>query len=87
LKVSNSSFRIQKASENLSKVVITGWIMSLAGLALWLYGYFSAGHPSLVDWHANSPWWIADYLPNVESEIGIVLMFAALIPIYWPSKR
>ena len=50
----------------MSRAVITGWIISLAGMALWLYGYFSTGNPSLIDWHASTPWWIADFLPNVE---------------------
>jgi hypothetical protein len=31
-------------------VVITGWIIELMGVALWLYGYFATGHPSLIDW-------------------------------------
>ena len=22
-------------------------------MALWLYGYFATGNPSLIDWHAN----------------------------------
>jgi hypothetical protein len=71
----------------VTKTVIIGWIIELAGTVLWLYGYFTAGHPSLIDWHARTPWWIADYLPNIESEIGMVLVFAAMIPIYWPSRR
>ena len=77
----------QGASESVSKVVIVGWIISFVGMALWLYGYFAAGNPSLIDWHANTPWWIADYLPNIESEIGMALVFASMVPIYWPSRR
>ncbi len=71
----------------LSKVVIVGWIIELAGIALWLYGYFATGHSALIDWHAYTPWWIADYLPNIESEIGMTLVCAAMVPIYWPSRR
>ena len=44
------------------------------------------GHPSLIDWHARSAWWIADFLPNLESEIGMVLAFVGMIPIYWPGR-
>jgi protein-S-isoprenylcysteine O-methyltransferase Ste14 len=69
------------------KRVIIGWIIEFAGTALWLYGYFAVGHPSLIDWPANTPWWIANYLPNIESEIGLVLVCAAMIPMYWPSRR
>ena len=65
-------------------IAIIGWIVSLAGTALWLYGYFATGNRSLIDWHAHTPWWVADFLPNIESEIGMVLAFAGMLPIYWP---
>ena len=68
----------------LSKSVIIGYITSLAGTALWLYGYFEAGHPALIDWHTYTPWWIADFLPNMESEVGMVLVFVSMVPMYWP---
>jgi hypothetical protein len=71
----------------MSKAVIIGWIISLAGTALWIYGYFATGNPSLIDWRADAPRWIADYLPNIQSEIGMLLTFAGMIPIYWPSQR
>jgi hypothetical protein len=70
----------------VSKPVIVGWVVELVGTALWLYGYLATGNPSLIDWHAITPWWIADYLPNRESEIGMVLVFAGMLPIYWPSQ-
>jgi hypothetical protein len=57
-----------------------------AGTVLWCYGYFTVGHPPIIDWRAISPWWIAEFLPNVESEIGMVLMFAGMVPIYWPTR-
>jgi hypothetical protein len=40
-----------------------------------------------MNWHDKTPWWIADWLPNVESEVGMVLVFAGLVPIYWPRER
>ena len=71
----------------MSKTVIIGWIISLVGTALWLYGYFTTGNPPLTNWQANTPWWIADFLPNIESEIGMALIFISMFPIYWPSRR
>jgi len=56
-------------------------------MALWTYGYFATGHPSLIEWHANSPWWIADFLPNIEAEIGMALICASMIPIYLPPRQ
>ena len=71
----------------MSRAVIIGWSIELAGTALWLYGYFATGNPSFIDWHAYTPWWIADYLPNIESEIGMALVFAGMVPLYWPARR
>ena len=42
----------------------------LLGTALWIYGYFVTGHPSWIDWHAHTPWWIADYMTNLESRLA-----------------
>jgi hypothetical protein len=70
----------------MKKTAVFGWIIELAGVALWFYGYFTTGSPSLIDWHAITPWWIADFLPNLESEIAMVLMLIGMVPIYWPSR-
>ena len=75
-----------KAYNLMTKAAILGWIIMGAGTALWLYGYLVTGHPSLVDWRAITPWWIADWLPNMEAEIGIILMFAGMVPVYWPAR-
>lgn len=63
-----------------------GWIVSFAGSALWIYGYFVSGHAPFIDWHAYAPGWIAEFLPNRESEIGMTCSIAGLIPIYWPTR-
>ena len=68
----------------LSKAVIIAYIASLSGSALWLYGFFEAGHPALIDWHTYTPWWIADFLPSMESEIGMALVFVSPISILRP---
>ena len=48
-----------------------------AGFAIWLFGYLSAGHAPLVDWKAATPWWISSFVPNLEAELGLALMFAS----------
>ena len=53
-----------------------------AGTILWVYGYFVTGHPSLLDWSSFSPFWISEFLPNFESEIGMVASFAGMIAAY-----
>ena len=64
-----------------------GWIVELAGTALWLYGYFVTGHPALIDWQADFPWWVAKWLPNVESEVGLVMVLAGTVLMYWPGEN
>ena len=66
------------------KKSLIGYIVLLLGMAVWLYGYFVPGNPPLIDWHAHTPWWIADFLPNIEAEIGMVLMLASAVPTYLP---
>jgi hypothetical protein len=71
----------------LSKLAIIGWIISVGGMVLWLYGYFSTGHSPMLNWHAYTPWWVADFLPNINSEIGMALMFVGSALTYWPLKQ
>jgi hypothetical protein len=59
-----------------------GWTIYAAGFAIWLFGYLSAGHGPLFDWKAATPWWISSFVPNLEAELGLALMFASVIPIY-----
>jgi len=71
----------------MSKAAIIGWILMLSGTAIWFYGYAVTGHPPFIDWRAYTPWWISDFLPNRESEIGMVLIFVGMVPAYWPTQR
>jgi hypothetical protein len=65
---------------------IAGWFLAIGGTILWLYGFLGSGHEPVFDWHASVPWWIADFLPNLEAEIGTALMFVSMVPIYWPAR-
>ena len=64
----------------IAKAKIFGWAIYAAGFAIWLFGYLSAGHAPLFDWNATTPWWVSSFVPNVEAEIGLALMFASMIP-------
>jgi len=59
-----------------------GWAIYAAGFAIWLFGYLSAGHAPVCDWNAAAPWWISGFVPNLEAELGLALMFVSVIPIY-----
>ena len=65
---------------------LIGWIITLLGLAAWLVGYMTTGTPSFIDWPAVAPNWIAEFLPNLEAEIGFLLMLVGAAPMYWPAK-
>ena len=56
------------------------WAIYAAGIAIWLFGYLSAGHAPLFDWNAVTTWWISRFVPNLQAELGMVLMFASMIP-------
>lgn len=71
----------------MSKAAIAGWIMMIAGSVLWIWGYYSLGHPTLIDWKLHAPQWIANFLPNIESELGTALVIAGMIPAYWPRRE
>ena len=64
-----------------------GWAIYVAGFAIWLFGYLSAGHAPVFDWKGATPWWISSFVPNLEAELGIALMFASMIPIYGRAVR
>jgi hypothetical protein len=71
----------------MSKREIAGWIITLTGSAIWTYGYFAIGHTSFIDWRNETAWWICQFLPNRESEIGMLLTVVGMVPIYWPKER
>jgi hypothetical protein len=64
-----------------------GWAIYAAGFVIWLFGYVTAGHASVLDWDVTTPWWISSFVPNLEAELGLALMFASMIPIYWRAGR
>ena len=64
-----------------------GWAIYPAGFVIWLFGYLSTGHASAFDWDVATPSWISSFVPNLEAEVGLALMFASMIPIYWRAGR
>jgi len=64
-----------------------GWAIYAVGCAIWLFGYLSTGHAPAFDWAVATPWWISTFVPNREAELGLALMFASMIPIYWRVGR
>ena len=57
-----------------------GWAIYAAGFAIWLFGYLSAGHASIFHWDVATRWWISSFVPNLEAELGLALMFASVLP-------
>jgi hypothetical protein len=71
----------------MAKVKSSGWAIYVAGFAIWLFGYLSPGHAATIDWDVAAPSWISSFVPNLEAEVGLALMFASMIPIYWRAGR
>ena len=57
-----------------------GWAIYAVGFAIWCFGYLSAGRAPLFDWGLATPWWISSFIPNIEAELGLALMFASMLP-------
>src|SRR6516165_2801659 len=68
--------------DRIANAKSVGWAIYAVGFAIWLFGYLSAGHAPLFDWKSATPWWISSFVPNLEAELGVALMFASMIPIY-----
>jgi hypothetical protein len=64
-----------------------GWAIYAAGFVIWLFGYVNTGHAVAFDWEGATPRWISSFVPNLEAELGLALMFASMIPIYWRAGR
>jgi hypothetical protein len=79
-------WREDSGRSGMRRIAITGWALSLVGFSVWLYGYFLSGHAALLDWAAYTPWWVADFLPNVEAEVGMALMCLGTGASYWPKS-
>jgi hypothetical protein len=68
-------------------VVLLGWVVSVAGTALWIYGFFVTGNAPLIEWSTIAPWWIAEAFPNIQAELGMTLSCLGLVGVYWPSTE
>ena len=60
-----------------------GWAIYAAGFVIWCFGYLSGGHAPVFDWDLATPWWISSFIPSLEAELGLGLMLASMVPIYW----
>jgi hypothetical protein len=69
---------VSQVRNRIANAKSVGWAIYVAGFAIWLFGYLSAGHAPLFDWDAATPWWIFSFVPNVEAEHGLALMFASM---------
>jgi uncharacterized membrane protein YGL010W len=71
----------------IGKCALVGWIISIVGTMLLLYGYFEFGSPPLIDWHSAAPLWIAKLFGNIECEMGMTCGLTDTLLISWPHLR
>ncbi|MBT3330805.1 MAG: hypothetical protein HOK21_05625 [Rhodospirillaceae bacterium] len=69
------------------RIKIIGWIISIIGMVLWLYGYMYDGSPGLVDWPQYLPDWAAEFVPNLEAEIGFAISLVGMVPLYYVAFK
>jgi hypothetical protein len=66
---------------------ISGWIACSVGSLLWLYGYMFTGTTALIDWPSISPTWISMFMPNLEAEVGLLVMCVGSWPLFLSALR
>ena len=71
----------------MSGWVAIGWLIAFAGFIIWLYGYFSLGHPPFIDWYSIVPFSVLRFFHNVECEIGMAFSIGGMMLIFWPHLR
>lgn len=64
-------------------IKIIGWIVSIVGMGLWLYGYYADGGAPVLDWPLYLPDWAAAFVPNWVAELGFALSLIGMIQIYY----
>jgi len=66
-------------NHSMSSTEIIANVLCVAGAALWVFGYFVTGHPAVLDWPSFAPSWISAFLPNFESELGMLVSLAGVV--------
>lgn len=68
---------------NSKRLLIAGWAVAIVGMLLWTYALFIDGGAPVIEWASFSPSWISEMLPNWQAELGLVISFAGMGPIYY----
>ncbi len=74
-------------SQTHRQLKILGWVVSLVGTALYLYGYFSDGGAALINWPVYLPDWAVEFVPNWQAELGFALSIVGSIPLYYVEYK
>ena len=66
---------------------MAGWVLTLVGCVMWAIGWFADSKWQFFKWAEFSPWWISEFLPNWQSEIGTLLIILGSVPIYYDQYQ
>lgn len=69
------------------QLFIAGWAIAIIGMAVWIYGLYAPGGYTVVDWETHTPSWVAEFLPNWLSEVGLVFSMVGMVPVYYVQIR
>ncbi len=67
-------------------IKVLAWTATIAGSALYLFGYFGEPGQTLINWANLAPSWIAEFLPNRAAEYGVVIYLAGNALMYLPAN-
>jgi len=71
----------------MNALSLSGWTACVVGSLLWIYGYFVTGTKPLFDWASYTPIWVAKFIPNLEAEMGLLVMCVGSWPLFLSALR
>jgi len=73
--------------QHLGFLAILGWVFSIVGGGFYVYGYFSSGGATVVDWPTLMPEWASAFIPTWQAELGLVLSIIGAVPLFYAEYR
>lgn len=84
----DNSTNTQSADTRIHQIlVILGWVISIVGGGLYVYGYFADGGMTVVNWTSFMPEWASALVPTWQAELGLALSIVGAIPLFYVEYR
>ena len=83
----NSTDAQGSETQNHGMLATLGWVISIVGGGLYVYGYFASGGATVIDWPNLMPGWVSAFVPTWQAELGLVLSVIGGIPLFYVEYR